>query len=159
MLYTQSLKSSEKAASLGRKVLAEIPQKDLATNLYEFNCMKYGTSFRKKKFLELLKLLKLREQQIGNTPEIERARNAIRRCQLSPYEIVQIQNELTGGVPNKIYFTKLANKNRVKVIVARKAYQQLQSESISELKAKRIRTETDRKTQRGSTALRASFID
>lgn len=121
--------------------------------------MKYGTSFRKKKFLELLKLLKLREQQIGNTPEIERARNAIRRCQLSPYEIVQIQNELTGGVPNKIYFTKLANKNRVKVIVARKAYQQLQSESISELKAKRIRTETDRKTQRGSTALRASFID
>lgn len=116
------MKSSEKAGSIGRTIVAEMPQREPATNLYEFNCMKYGTSFRKKKFMELLKLLKLREKQIGNTPEIDQARKAIRRCQLSPYEIVQIQNELTGGVPNKSHFTMMANKNRVKVIVARKAY-------------------------------------
>lgn len=141
VLYTDSLKSSQKAAKLGRIILTDIPQKDLGTNLYDFNCMKYGTSFRKKKFLELLKLLKLREQQIGNTAEIDLARKAIRRCQLSPFEIVQIQNDLTGGTPNMSHFTQMANKNRVKIIGARKAYQHLESESLSELKANRLRTE------------------
>jgi len=107
--------------------------------------MKYGTTFRKTKFLELLKLLKVREEQIGNSPEIDQARKAIRRSQLSPCEIVQIQNELTGGVPNKSHFTNMANKNRVKVIGARKPFRHLESESLSELKAKRLRTENDRK--------------
>lgn len=43
-----------------KNVFMERPDEEMATNLYEFNCMKYGTSFRKKKFLELLKLLKMR---------------------------------------------------------------------------------------------------
>jgi len=112
---------------LSRTAFAEKPEEELATNLYEFNCMKYGTSFRKKKFLDLLKLLRTREEQIGNSLEIDQARKAIRRCQLSPFEIVQIQNELTGGVPNKSHFTNMANKNRAKVIAARKPFKHLES--------------------------------
>lgn len=148
VFYTNSVRSSE-AAGLAKRGLpvAELRTRPEPT-LYEFNCMKYGTNFRKKKFLELLKLLKVREQQLGSSPEIDMARKAIRRCELSPYEIVQIKEELTGGKPSNHHFTQMSDKHRIKLISSRKAYRQLQSLSLSGLKARaargrRLRTEEE----------------
>lgn len=59
-------------------------------------------------------------------------------------------------MPNKSYFTKMADKNRVKIITTRKAYTQLQSESLSSLKIQRLRTEIDNRTLLLRTK-RASF--
>jgi hypothetical protein len=82
---------------------------------------------------------------LGKSNEIEQARKAIRLCELSPFEIVQIQDELTGCMPNKSYFNSIAHKNRIKVITTRKTYRQRESDSISNLKhhmmKQRLKTE------------------
>lgn len=89
----------------------------------------------------------MREQQLGSSPEIDMARKAIRRCELSPYEIVQIKEELTGGKPSNNHFTQMSDKHRIRLIGSRKAYRQLQSLSLSQVKSdqvmRRMHTETD----------------